>query len=517
MEAEYTSEKDELIASLQKQNELLKNQVHILLSELTLAQLKSLGIYTERRKSEVPDNNFLDELGRLCDTEIIKEPLVEKTEPAESSKSRKQRLPHENRQALPPELTREEIRLDIPDEDKICPCCQKEMTVFTEEVSEVLEYKAAEFYVKKTVRPKYACPHHPEEGVVISSLPSRIIPKGIPSESLLAHLLVSKYVDHLPLDRLSSILGRIGVDVAKSSMADWVQKSAEALKPLAEALKNKVLDCRIINADETTYKVQQNSHKINKEIIRGYLWGYIGNRKYVFFEWQDSRSGKGPLIFLKGYAGDYLQTDAYSGYNPFLKINTEIKSVGCMAHVRRNFVEADTTKDPRASYYIQQIQKLYHLEKEIKELTVDEINLRRQAEAIPVLKELKEKAEEEKKSVLPKSLLGKAIQYMLNQWVSLCRYCEDGELQIDNNIIERSIRPIAIGRKNWLFSGSTEGAKASAIIYSLIATCHLNNINPAEYLNQTLRLIPNIHKDQIATLLPDQFYQWKKILDKKTI
>jgi transposase len=429
-----------------------------------------------------------------------------KTEQEKESISykRKKRSKDQNRTKLPDHLERIEQIIEIPEEECTCDKCQEKLKVIGEDVSEELEYVPAKLIVKKIIRKKYVCPNDSLHGVYRARLPKRIIPKGIAGPQLLGQILISKYVDHLPLERQEQIFKRLGCRVPKSSMADWLKVVRQKLDPLLECLKNKMLDSRMLNCDETTFKVQQNSKKGSK--INGYLWSYIGDKKWVWFDWQPSRARVGPMGVLEGFSGEYLQSDGFSAYD-YVVDELGLEHLACWAHARRKFVEAFEIGSKQAEPIVELIAQLYRVEKQIREskLSAKEAKTLRQEESVAILAELKKEIKELSHTAVPKGPLGKACQYTLKRFGELSMYCEDGELEIDNNIVERSIRPVAIGRKNWLFAGSAEGAKWAAGFYSLIETCKLHKINPAEYLTAVLQYLGDYEGEDMTTLLPDAY------------
>jgi transposase len=464
-----------------------------------LLMLKALGINLERRK--IPLSEMFD-LFIDAGIEVASEAAQQPIETRDVKKPRAKRNPEENRQELPAELPRVIKVLDVPEADKVCPETGKPLRVLGTAVTEVLEIEPPKFFVVRYERPQYVCVDHPEEGVTSMTLPSRVIDKGIAGESLLTHILTSKFIDHMPLERICKALDRSGVTLSRKTLSDWVIACGRVLEPLRLALQRKILDSRIVNADETTYKVISNHNK--GKLLNGYLWGFVGDRKYLLFEWNDGRSSTHPLSFLAGASCEWLQTDAYSGYNPVLVRNPSMLAAGCWAHVRRKFAEAEKIGELSAKPYLDFIASLYAVEKSIREgcLSETESHKLRQDKSSPILSALILKARAEKNLQPPKSPITKAISYMENHWTALTAYATDGGLEIDNNIIERAIRPVALGRKNWLFSGSDTGAQTAALVISLVGTCTLCDVEPSRYLRNLLRVLPNFKGKDYADLLP---------------
>lgn len=375
-----------------------------------------------------------------------------------------------------------------------------------EEITELLEIKPLSVFVRRIVRPKYALPN--EEGVVIAELPSLPIPKGNASASLLAFILISKFVDHLPLYRLLQIFKRQELIISKSTIGGWVAKTSELLQPLYDSYKRKFLeDADYIQADESPIKVQDKIKK--KTTHRGFMWVYRNPiDKLILFDYHKGRGKNVPEEFLNNFTGT-LQSDGYKVYKN-LVTKGNIKLLGCMAHARRYFEKALTNDPRRADHILLTIQKLYAIERKHKERNASvEITKRyRMLYALPILNELETYLKTEKYNVLPKSSIGIAINYTLNIFDDLKEYIYDGRYEIDNNNIENAIRPLAIGRKNYLFAGSHESAQNIAMFYSFFATCRTHNINPHTWLCDVINRIPEHKANKLHELLP---HNWKPL------
>jgi hypothetical protein len=304
---------------------------------------------------------------------------------------------------------------------------------------------------------------------------------------LLAHVVVAKYKDHLPLYRQSCIFARYGAELAESTLCDWVKDTAEMLQPVVDAMKTSVLESHVVQSDDTGITVLDPSHANGSR--RSFLWAYVGDRDEVVFDFTTGRGREGPRLFLGDYSG-YLQVDAYAGYDVVLKTG-RIVDVGCWAHARRRFFDALAADKENAGHAIAVLRRLYEIERQAKELGLDFSARRelRQREARPVLDAMKPWLVSLKPTVLPKSELGDAIGYTLRQWDPLTRYLDDGRLDIDNNRVERQMRGVAVGRKNWMFAGSAAGGTRAAILYSLIGTCGLLGVEPWAYLKDVLQRI----------------------------
>jgi len=371
-------------------------------------------------------------------------------------------------------------------------------------ITENLEYEEANIFVRQIIRPKYIIEQNDEETrIVVAELPSLPIPKGNAGASMLAHIIISKYVDHLPLYRQAQIFKRQQLQIAESTLGGWFKGTCTLIEPLYEALKNKIFSCDYLQADETPIPVLTNDKPGSTH--KGYHWVYYDPlRKLVLFDYQKSRGREGPDELLKDFSG-YLQTDGYNAYNN-LKNQANITQLACMAHARRKFEHAKDNEPALVNEALKMFGELYDIEREAREtsLSYDAIKELRQQKAKPVLEKIKAWLDEHLLTVLPKSALGNAIAYTLHLWSRLIRYIEDGRFQVDNNLIENSIRPVALGRKNYLFAGSHEAAQNAAMIYSLLATCKINNVEPHAWLKEILTILPDCPANMLHELLPVQ-------------
>ena len=459
-----------------------------------LAQLKRL-IFGQKRERFVP---LVDEqqLAITLNEESPAAPPAPTTTITYTRRQKKSsptKLPSRN--PLPAHLRREEIHLE-PEGDV------SGLKKIGEEITEELEFVPPELYVKKYIRTKYVKPEG--EGIVIAALPSRPIEKGIAGSGLLAHVLISKFVDHLPLYRQQQQLRRQKVEIAESTLGGWVKACGEALLPLYETQRARVQQASYLMVDETPLPVLDRIKRGKTHL--GYHWVYYDPiAKLVLFDYRPGRSRAGPNEMLKNFRG-YLQCDGYTGYEDILA-RAGVVGVGCFAHARRHFEQAQDSDRERAEWMLVKLQALYRLERQAREaqMSFDERHALRQEHALPLLQEIRAWLGTNSIAVLPKSAIGKAIGYMLGQWSKLEAYTRDGRLEIDNNLVENAIRPIALGRKNYLFAGSHEGAKRAAIIYSLVATAKLHNVEPFAYLKDVLTRIPDYPHHKLADLLPQNW------------
>jgi transposase len=380
-----------------------------------------------------------------------------------------------------------------------------------EEVTEVLEYKPGKLFVQRYVRPKYVLPE--DKGIVIGLLPSLPIPRGNAGPGLIAHIEVSKYIDHLPFHRQAQQFKREGVVLAESTINGWHVGGCKLILPLYQLLKSEVLKSNYLMADETPIPVLTEDKP--GATHKGYIWVYYDPlRRIVLFDYRKSRSREGPLEILKDFHGK-LQTDGYEAYTIFEKIK-DIILLACMAHARRKFKEAADNDKDRAEHMLKLMQGLYAIERKAREadMSHEERYALRQEESLPILKEMENWMKENIIQVLPKSAIGKAIAYTLKLWPRLIRYADDGRCEIDNNLIENAIRPVALGRKNYLFAGSHEGAERAAMMYSFMGCCKMNQVEPFAWLRDTLTRLPDTKISDIGGFLPNN---WAPILTPEGI
>ncbi len=420
------------------------------------------------------------------------------------------------RKPLPENLPRVEMVHDIPEDDKTCACgC--ELSKIGEDVSEKLDIIPAKMRVIRHIRPKYACKSC--EGVEdngntvkIAPPPAQLIPKGLATAGLLAYILTAKFCDALPFYRQEKQFIRLGIDIPRQSMSNWAMKVAEACQPVLDLLPEEIRDGPLVNADETPVQVLAEPGRSATQ--KSYMWVFRGGllgKPIVIFQYHPTRSGDVAKLFFDKYQG-VVQTDGCKSYD-FLDNWIGILHVGCWAHARRKFMDVKKgsggKKTGSADKAIAMIRSLYVLEKKARQenLTSDEIYEMRQGQAKPILNKFKAWLDKRKDQVPPKTLLGKAVNYCLNQWHRLDNYIENGHAGIDNNVVENAIRPFVLGRKNWLFSGTPEGARASALLYSLIETAKANQLEPYAYLRYLFEKLPVTPTENLSNLLPTNLAQ----------
>lgn len=463
---------------------------------ILLEQIRHLRAQLFGRKSE----KFTQEGGPepiplfdMPEPEAEQEPEEKVAVPAYSRKKR-------GRKPLPANLPRVEQIHDLDDADKVCGCgCG--LRRIGEEVSEQLDVIPARVQVIRHIRPKYACPNCEgveDDGpaVKIAPVPLRILPRSIATAGLLAQILTAKFVDHTPFYRQEQQFSRLGVDISRTSMCSWAMQAASACQPLLNLLTDEVLSGVLVQADETSLQVLQEPGRDPTQ--KSYMWLFRRgdpDRQVLVYQYHPTRSGDVARAFLRGFEG-YVQSDGYVGYD-FLDHEPGITHIGCWAHARRKFMDVikaqgKNRKTGSGDEALRYIRKLYRLEKMARKrgLSHDELYQLRREQARPVLDDFKAWLTKKSVQTPPKGLLGKAVAYTLNQWHRLIGYIEDGRLPMDNNMAENAIRPFVVGRKNWLFSGTPEGAEASALLYSIIETAKANKLEPYAYLRYIFDGLP---------------------------
>jgi len=398
------------------------------------------------------------------------------------------------RRPLPAHLPRRRVEIDLPEAAKQCACGHRK-TRIGESVSEKLEYQPASFIVIETVRAKYACPQC-HDGVVEAPAPPQAVEKSLAAEGLLAQVVVAKYVDHTPLHRLSGIFARERIDLPRSTLCDWVANVATALTPIGDQLRREIVATDYLQTDDTTITVLDERGGSYK----GRLWTYLDPlTRQVVFDATRTHERDGPATFLADFRGK-LQADAYTGYDGLYQAG-RVLEIGCWAHARRGFVEAFMI-DAAAALMIALIQQLYDVERDAAALDPDARRSVRQEYSVPRLAKIDAERQALARTVLPKSPLGDGVRYLTNQWAALQRFTEDGRLAIDNNRAENQLRVVAVGRKNWLFAGSFEGARRAALLYSLVQSCKLIDVPPFDYLKDVLLRVATHPQPLIGQLTP---------------
>ena len=465
--------------------------------------IKELQRYRFGRRAEtLPEDQMLLGLEEVEQVIANEEVAAEAADPAErADRTAKRRM---NRGSLPARLPRVEIVVDV--EDRICPCCGKPLHQSGEDTSERLDIVPAQFRVLRVRRPKYAC-RACENAVVQAPAPARLIEGGLPTEATVAHVLVSKYADHLPLYRQSQIYARQGIELDRSTLADWVGRAAFLLRPIHECLLLALKGSAKLFADETTAPVLDPGRGRTK---LGQLWAYARDDRPwggadppgVAYVYAPDRKAERPITHLAGFKG-ILQVDGYGGYR-VLAERGDVELAFCWSHVRRRFYElAAAGPAPIASEALERIAGLYAIEKDIRGRSADERRAGRRDRSRPIVDALEPWLRAKLALISQKTKLAEAIRYALSRWDGLTRFLDDGRVEIDSNVVERSIRPIALNRKNALFAGSDGGGEHWAVVASLIETCKLNSVDPYAYLVDVISKIVSGHSNsRIDELLP---------------
>ena len=512
---EYTDEPlpDDLATCHQLIRELLDTlREQLFLNEKLQHQLEKLLRRLYGRKAEKLDPNqlllFAREILAAAGDDSAAPAVPAASPPAPPSPSATAAEPPakegHGRKPLPKGLPRQRVVHDVPPEQLPCPHCGATRCCIGEEVHEQLEFKPACLVVIQHVRPKYACAECEANVVIAERLPEPI-EKGLPGPGLLAQVITSKYADHLPLYRQEGIFRRFGVDLPRQTTCDWMRVSAELLEPIWKEMLRLIKLSAVIQTDDTPVNVLGRDPDGTHQ---GRLWVYLGDRDhpYVVFDYTPDHTGAGPERILTGYRG-YLQADAYSGYDGLYTADRGIVEVGCWMHARRKFYEARTSDPARAHQALAWISQLYDVERDAKKAGLDDAARKayRDQRARPILETIGRWLETEQPRVLPKSPIGEAIGYARNQWTALNRYLEAGYLEIDNGASERALRPVAVGRNNWLFLGSDRGGRTAAILMSLCATCKHLGVDVLAYLTDVLDRVSTHPASRIRELLPDHW------------
>ena len=500
----------ELSGTVDKQNRIIERLKH---------ELLFLRHWRFGRKSEK-----LEEKGQLAlfGTEEPVESAGEETETIPAVIPAWEKRKGHGRKTLPAELPVERVVAEPPAEELVCAPRGSDKLRIGEEIRRELDYIPGSVFIRETVRPVYACPNACEGQIAVAEKRADApIDKGLPGPGLLAHIAVNKYSDHIPLNRQEAMPRRMGADIRRSTMADWMEAAAHLLLSFRDILREEVFRSRVIHTDETPVTVRDPKGRSKPKT--GRLWAYLGDRRhpYVFYEYSPDRRAAWPEATLSGWSG-FLQAEAYRGYEALLS-GGSITEVACWAHARRKFVEAEKTNRLPALEALVHIRELYRVEKEIKEecagrgFSLDDPGddgdaaatlrheLRRQR-SLPLLDAFGEWLRAKDRIVLPKSPLGEAMTYCRNNWTALRAYASDGDLSIDNNAAERALRPVAVGRKNYLFFGGDRGGETAAVLYGVIASARRHGLDPWKYLRDLFARLPAMTVSGLPELLPDR---WK--------
>lgn len=504
---ELVAQQDAQIGELIRKNESLQRQLTTLQHQMEQMLRRLYG-----RKSEQlnPNQMMFDSilLQSLENSATAQQPPETAPVASEVILPRKASQ-HHGRVPIPEHLERVEILLDIPEEQKVSPETGEPLKVIAVEVSEKLEYRPGKLVVNVYKRPQYALPDYDEScaGVIAAAMPDHPVARCKADMGLLAHVIVSKFADHLPLYRQDGIFEREGVAIPRATQTSWLMQVYESIKPLEETLRQAIFESDVLFTDDTPIPLQV---KGNGKLKKARLWVYVRGGTgppLTAYDFSIDRSKKRPLDYLEDYRG-YVHADAYSGYDELFR-KEGIVEVGCWAHARRKFDEAASSRPKEATDILARIARIYHeVETPCADMTPEQRRRFRQEHAPPLLDGIFEKIENHRRQTIPSEPLRKAIDYALNQRKALCRYIEDGRLRPDNNLAENAMRPITLGRKNWLFVGSERGGRAAALFMSLIKSCKDSDINPWEYFDDMLRRIMSHPITRLRELLPDK---WKPL------
>ena len=472
------------MSGLERENKALKEENYILKERIS--QLERL-VFSSRRERFVPDANPMQASLFGEAVRIEGKPPGDSSGVSTGTKKRKKSRKGVRRNEFPAHLERRTTVLDPKVADV------GNLTRIGEDITELLAYVPASISVRQIVRPRYVDKKDEDKGVVQAAVPPRIVPKGMVDESLIAQLIVEKIQFHTPIYRFSKKLRQLGIDFIKeNNLHNWFHRGAESLLPLYHLLQEDILATRYVQADESHITVlTKNSLKSSH---RGQMWVFFSPQlKAALFNYEPRRDIESANKILSDYSG-ILQTDGYSAYQSIGQRN-DVRLIHCMAHARRKFFDAKENEPVLTSYFLGKVRQLYEIEEKARteKMNPQQRLALRTRQAIPILGKLKEWLLDKTadRNILPKSMIRKAIDYSLRRWEGLSVYAYDGRLEIDNNLVENTIRPLALGRKNYLFAGSHDAAQNLAVLYSIIGTCEKNNINTFKYLEWILREIAN--------------------------
>ena len=501
---------------LRKENELLKNKLQDLQNNFQNLQneLKNNQELIDWFKKQLFGKKSEKYILEKDDKQLYFEGFedffkTEDEEKVQKISSHKRKIPQRNGQdkiVLPDDLPIETIILDVSEEKKICKITKEPLKKIGEEVTHKLAYKPGSYFIKKYVRPKYALPNN--DGIVTSNLPDSIIGKSKIDESFLAKIITDKFANHLPLYRISEILSRENIIINRKLLSNWIVKAGKNLKLLKDEMLKQILESKNIFVDETPITFLDEKSK------QGYAWTICGGKSadppYRIYFFSENRKHKNILEVLENYNG-ILHSDKYGAYVTLAE-KKQITWCPCMVHIRRKFLESSTGDKNFKEWVLEKIGKLFQIEKTVWDITSEERKQKRIKEAMPIMDELIKKIKEKviNGKILPKSKYKEALHYFYSLVPYLKNYIHNPYARLDNNVAERAIRPLAIGRKNWLFFGSTAGADAGTTLLSLVQTCRGLNINPFEYLQDIMKKLMSHSNKKLYQLLPDRWLLSKK-------
>lgn len=488
-------------------------------SELELDRIRLLKKHLGKTSERVSDDQLsfllalLPEEERPADALVPAQeaaPLGDEDESTTPSKTKKKGRDEHGRKPLPDSLRRVDVPHDVPAEERVCTKCGKGKVCIGHEVSEVLCFKPAEMFVERHVNEKLACPDECPGELVVAPAPEKVIDKGRPDASLLTKITVGKYEDFEPLTRQKKFFERYGVSIPVSTMVGWVAATASALEPIAKLIWKLVLEGYVVQADDTGLKVLDD--KAPGGAKRGHLWFHVADASLCAVIYTPDWTKESAGLFISARKGGYLQADAYKGWDHlYTREENPLVECGCLAHARRPFVELAERGEARAAVMLHHVKKLYEIEKASTEAREgpDQRLTRRQRDSVPVMDDIQKWVAEVRAKEPPKSALAAAVGYVHNQWEALTRFLHDGAIPIDNTLVERALRGVSQGRKNFLFAGSDAGAIRAAIIYTITSTCRLCGVEPMAYVEDVLRKLQTGRWPyaRLRELVPDE---WRK-------
>lgn len=471
----------------------LENRVAELETQLEWFHRYLFGKKSERNVSQINKEQLVFEGFE------VEEPKKEETKTIPTHERKKPNRNGQDKITLPPDLPVEQTIIDLPEKEKKCPETGETLVKIGEEVTHKLAFKPGSYFIKEFIRPKYAHPKKEELGIFTAELPSSIIPRCRADESFLATVITQKFADHMPLYRISEMFERNGLKISRKLLSQWVTRIGLELEPLYNEMRRKIMNGQTLFIDESPLKMQEK-----KKAKQVYMWVLASEDGYRLYDFRESRCHDHAFEILKGYKG-VVHSDKYGAYE-VLAQQKRIIWAPCWAHIRRKFFEAQTDSSFR-EWALDKIQDLFLLEREVWNISEEERLKIRQEQAVPLIEELTERI---KNRLLegkdpPKSKLRQALGYFCGLIPYLKNYTEHANARLDNNTAERAVRPLAIGRKNWLFVGSPNGGKAAAVLFSLVQTCRNLEINPQEYLEDIMRRIMDHSAQRLDELLPDQW------------
>lgn len=498
-----------IATALQEENEKLREEINYLKEQIEWFKRQIFGKKSEKILDTPDEQLYLSGLEPdKLQQETISQPIAVhiRKKPERTGK---------DKIVLPDDLPKEQQIIDISAEEKICKITGQALIKIGEEVTQKLAFKPGSYFIKEIVRPKYASPALPEAGVRISPLPSSLLDRCQADESFLADLLTKKFCDHLPLYRQSEMLSREGIQISRQILSQWVLKAGLALKPLKDCMAKLILQSGNVFVDETPVDMLAPG---NGKVKQGYMWVMVGGQgadpPYRVYEFYENRKHSNAEKLLKGYR-DVLHSDKYGAYEALANTGQFIW-MPCWVHVRRKFIEAETGDPPFRKWVLRKIRYLFMLEKVAWARSPEDRLRIRQDKEVPIIDELITviKAKYVEGKILPRSKLKEALGYFMGLIPHLKNYTKHSFARLDNNVAERAVRPLAIGRKNWLFVGSPEGGEAAAIIFSLVQTCRAINVSPRDYLEDVMRRIMDHPANKVHELLPDRWAAGRELISK---